>query len=297
MGGLDSEWLVLGAGIVGLTAARHLQQAGYKVLLVAQELGQASQVPNPLLNPVRGKRGSVAPEALEALDALWSFYPRFTTVRPGILRPVPTADWPQWQTKLEGSGLEHEWLEQGLYLPKAAWLDSAPLLHALAHGLPWVRAKVMAIDSNANRLHLEDGRVLQAEALVCAGGAAGASLLNLGGRFTAGSVLLTQERFKQARSYGVYVAGNTLGGSYLPHQNHYAPHQTQAHEVQWLLAEAQKLLGYEPQYTSSWSGVRYRLNGQYLKSLGPNRWAITGMGSAGYFYAPLYAQRLLRETK
>jgi len=91
----------------------------------------------------------------------------------------------------------------------------------------------------------------------------------------------------------VYVAGHSLGGSYLPHQDRYWPHQTQSHEIDWLLAEAQKLLGYRPAFTSTWAGVRYRLDRDYLKEI-PGGFALTGFGSAAYFYAPLYAQRLLK---
>jgi glycine/D-amino acid oxidase-like deaminating enzyme len=282
--------VVLGAGIAGLTAARLLHEAGQRVLVVSRELGEASRVPEPLLNPVRGKRGSVAPEAEEALEALWGFYPRFTPVRQGILRPVPQSERGAWQARLEGRGIPHRWLEEGLYLENAGWLESTPLLHRLAEGLDirWVGVEHL----EGNVLWLEGGQRLAYEVLVYAGGASGAHLLALGGRFTPGSVLLTREHFKQARSYGVYVAGHSLGGSYLPHQEHYSPHQIQPQEVEWLLSGAEGLLGYRPEWRSSWSGVRYRLDRDYLKEI-PGGYAITGFGSAAYFYAPLYARRLL----
>ncbi|RIH87784.1 FAD-dependent oxidoreductase [Calidithermus roseus] len=285
-----AEVIVLGAGIAGLTAARLLHEAGHRVRVVSRELGDASRVPEPLLNPVRGKRGSVAPEAEEALEALWGFYPRFAPVRRGILRPVPRPEREAWRARLEGRSIPHRWLEEGLYLQSAGWLESTPLLHRLAEGLDIVWAGVERFEGNT--LWLEDGRSLTGEVLVYAGGASGAHLAGLGGRFTPGSVLITREHFKQARSYGVYVAGHSLGGSYLPHRERYSPHQIQPQEVEWLLSGAEQLLGYRPEWRSSWSSVRYRLDGDYLKEI-PGGYAITGFGSAAYFYAPLYARRLL----
>lgn len=286
----DAGIIVLGAGIAGLTAARLLHEAGQRVLVVSRELGDASRVPEPLLNPVRGKRGSVAPEAEEALEALWGFYPRFTPVRRGILRPVPRPEREAWQARLEGRSIPHQWLEEGLYLQSAGWLESTPLLHCLAEGLDILWAGVERLEGNT--LWLEGGRSLTGEVLVYAGGASGAHLARLGGRFTPGSVLITRQHFKQAYSYGVYVAGHSLGGSYLPHQERYSPHQIQPQEVEWLLSGAEQLLGYRPEWCSSWSSVRYRLDRNYLKEI-PGGYAITGFGSAAYFYAPLYARRLL----
>ncbi len=289
-----AEIVVVGAGIAGLCAARVLHEAGKEVLVVARELGEASRVPDALLNPVRGKRGTVAPEAEEALEALWDFYPRYTPVRQGILRPVPQADRGEWKAKLEGRRIPHLWLDEGLYLENAGWLEATPLLHRLAEGLEMVFAEIERLEGNT--IHLRPNPqtlTLNSKWVVYAGGASGAHLVGLGGRFTPGSVLVTKEHFKQARSYGVYVAGHSLGGSYLPHQDRYSPHQTQPLEVEWLLSEAQKLLGYRPEWGSSWAGVRYRLDKNYLKEI-PGGYALTGFGSAGYFYAPLYARHLLR---
>lgn len=281
---------VLGAGIAGLCAARLLHDAGHQVLVVAREPGEASRVPDALLNPVRGKRGTVAPEAEAALEALWDFYPRYGTIHPGIVRPVPKKDWPEWQEKLNHRAVPHRWTEAGLYLETAGWIETAALLARLAKGLNITQAEVVGIEGST--LHLAGDCQISVEAIVYAGGASGAHLLGLGGRFTAGSVLITQERFAQARSYGVYVAGHSLGGSYLPHAQTYTPHSTRPHEVEWLLAEAEKLLGYRPGYTASWSGVRYRLEAEYLRPI-PGGFALTGFGSAAYFYAPLYAHKLL----
>lgn len=292
----DAEIVVIGAGIAGLTAARVLHEAGKEVRVVARELGEASRVPDALLNPVRGKRGTVALEAEEALEVLWDFYPRFASIRRGILRPVPEADRGVWKGKLEGRRIPHQWLEQGLYLQNAGWLQTTPLLHRLAEGLDILCAEVEGLEHTTLHLRTPARRTLQAGLVVYAGGASGARLVGLGGRFTPGSVLQTQEHFKQARSYGVYVAGNSLGGSYLPHQLSYTPHRTELHEIEWLLSEAEKLLGYRPAVSASWAGVRYRLDGHYLKEM-PGGYALTGFGSAAYFYAPLYAHRLLKRIR
>ncbi|GIW24533.1 FAD-dependent oxidoreductase [Meiothermus sp.] len=289
---MKPEIVVVGAGIAGLCAARMLHDAGKEVLVVARQLGEASRVPDALLNPVRGKRGVVAPEAEEALAALWDFYPRFVPLRRGILRPVPMADREAWKAKLEDRKIPHQWLKEGLYLENAGWLETTPLLHRLAEGLNILYAEVERLEGSTLYLRTPEPRTLHAGRVVYAGGASGAHLVGLGGRFTPGSVLQTQEHFQQARSYGVYVAGHSLGGSYLPHRDSYTPHQTKPHEVEWLLSEAEKLLGYRPGFTSSWAGVRYRLDQNYLKPI-PGGFALTGFGSAAYFYAPLFAHKLL----
>lgn len=291
---MHSDLVVIGAGIAGLSAARFLEGAGHKVLIVAREPGQASRVRDALLNPVRGKRGTVAPEAEEALEALWNFYPEYTRINPGILRPLPKGDWDEWKGKLVDRSIPHHWTQEGLYLESGGWLETAPLLARLAEGLNILHGEVLGVEGST--IHLGDGRQITGQVLIYAGGASGAHLVGLGGRFTAGSVLITNKGFDQARSYGVYVAGHSLGGSYLPHSSTYTPHTTEPQEINWLLKEAEKLLGYRPGYSTSWSGVRYRLDSNYLKPI-PGGFALSGFGSAAYFYAPLYAKRLAEWLK
>lgn len=288
----DVEIVVLGAGIAGLSAARVLQSAGLEVLVLADRLGGASTVPVALLNPVRGQRGSVAPEAEEALDALWAFYPSYTQVRRGIVRPVPEQARDTWKAKLEGYSIPHRWTTEGVYLESAGWLETAPLLARLGEGLNIRYAKIVSL--KGSELYTDEGERVFAGRIVYAGGASGAYLVGLGGRFTPGSVLATRERFETAKSYGVYVAGNSLGGSYLPHTSAYSPHITRPEEVEWLLKNGEKLLGYRPEPLTSWAGVRYRLDRHYLREI-PGGFALTGFGSAGFFYAPLYARRLLKK--
>jgi glycine/D-amino acid oxidase-like deaminating enzyme len=290
----DAEIVILGAGIAGLTAARVLHDAGHEVLVIAERLGESSTVPVALLNPVRGKRGSVAPEAETALAALWAFYPRFTQIHRGILRPVPEKDRAEWKEKLSKHDLPHRWTGEGLYLENAGWLETGALLSALARGLNIQYAQIAFLSGTT--LYTGDGKGISGKRIVYAGGASGAHLVGLGGRFTPGSVLMTRERFEAAKSYGVYVAGNSLGGSYLPHTSAYSPHQTQASEAEWLLSGAEQLLGRRPEMVSSWAGVRYRLDKNYLKEI-EGGWALTGFGSAAFFYAPLYAKRLLERLK
>lgn len=263
-------------------------------MVVSRELGGASRVPVALVNPVRGRRAAVLPEAEEALELAHRFYARFAKVHRGVLRPVPEAERDAWEAKLEGRYSAHCWTDEGLYLPEAFWLESPPLLERLAEGLELVRARVERLEGKT--LWLEDGRTVEAELVVFAGGAEGASLVGLGGRFTPGSVLRVRECFAEARSYRGYVAGNVVGSSHLPQRETYTQHEATEGELEAILRDGERLAGFRPTVVGHWSGVRFRVDRHYLKELPGQGFALTGFGSAGFFYAPLYAERLLRRV-
>lgn len=285
--------IVVGAGIAGLTVARLLTQAGVRAVVVSDGQPAASQVPVALVNPVRGQRAVVLPQAHQALQAARSFYGQFTQLRYGIHRPLSVPQRQDWKHRLAGLTLEHRWDEQGLYLPTGFWLQTEPLLKGLAAGLEVVTGRVIAGDSQG--VYLQDGRFIAATGLIWAGGAAGAALTGLGGRFTAGSVVQMQQWAKEARSSGGYVAGHTVGSTYLPHTTKYQPHQPQPDELVQLADQGERLLGYRPTVLAAWAGVRYRTGEPYLRSLAPRVWALTGWGSGGYFYAPLVAAQLVEQ--
>ncbi|AEB12165.1 FAD-dependent oxidoreductase [Marinithermus hydrothermalis] len=285
-----ADAIVVGAGIAGLAAADALQRKGLRVTVVSPTLGEASRVPVALVNPVRGRRGAIAPEAETALEAAWRFYPRFVPVHPGLRRPVPPEAQARWDARLRERAVAYRWEGSTLYLPEAFWLEPRALLARLAAGLEVIRDRVVA--GAAGRVRLASGRELAAPLIVYTTGASGAALTGLGGRFTAGSLLLTHQRFPEARSWGVFAAGCALGGSYRPHTDRYAPHTPTHGEVAWILAQAEALLGFRPTPVGVWGGVRYRLDGLHLREIPGKGWALTGFGSTGFLYAPLWAERL-----
>ncbi|WP_287371589.1 FAD-dependent oxidoreductase [Oceanithermus sp.] len=281
------EVLVVGAGIVGLNVALALREAGWGVTLVDPQNRRGLAV--AMVNPVRGRRGSVVPEAGEALPLAAAVYGRFLPLHRGVWRPVEPELRVKWRRKLAASAVAHAWREDGVWLPEAFWVEARTLRARMAAGLPRVRGR--AVGWEATRVRLAGGRVLRADRVVWAAGAEGAALAGVGGRFSAGSQLLVAERFPVARAHGVYAAGHAIGGSYLPHAERFSPHVTRYEEVAWMLARARELLGFSPTPTGVWAGVRWRTEGRYLYQRGGG-WVIGGFGSTAYLLAPLYARRL-----
>ncbi|BAW02696.1 FAD dependent oxidoreductase [Thermus thermophilus] len=60
--------------------------------------------------------------------------------------------------------------------------------------------------------------------------------------------------------------------------------------MEWLLQGAEALVGYRPPVASLWRGVRFKLPSFLLPVEGG--FALTGLGSTGFLYAPLLAKRL-----
>ena len=158
----------------------------------------------------------------------------------------------------------------------------------LAEGLPLLRGRVLAWEPPW--LVLEGGGRVRGEVLVYAGGGRGAHLLGLEGRHVPGLVLTLLDYFPRAVSYRVYLAGAALGGSYLPGEEGYRLPPPTEGEVEWLLQGAEALVGYRPRVASLWRGVRFRLSSFLFPVEGG--FALTGLGSTGFLYAPLLAERL-----
>ena len=114
--------------------------------------------------------------------------------------------------------------------------------------------------------------------------------MGLEGRHVPGLVLTLLDYFPRAVSYRVYLAGAALGGSYLPGEEGYRLPPPTEGEVEWLLQGAEALVGYRPRVASLWRGVRFRLSSFLFPVEGG--FALTGLGSTGFLYAPLLAETL-----
>ncbi|WP_117238394.1 FAD-dependent oxidoreductase [Thermus sediminis] len=281
--------LLVGAGVAGAALALALKEAGLPFLWLSEEVGGASRVPVALVNPVRGRRGVLVPEGGEALQAARALYGRYAPLHMGLLRPVPEGEREAWERRLRGSGLRYLWRREGLYLPEAFWLEPGPFLERVWAELGGVRARVAACAPG--EVVLEGGRRLRPEVVLYAGGAKGAGVFGLSGRFVAGLELLLAEYREEALSYRVFLAGWALGGSYLDLPGYDEP-EPQEGETAWLLEGAEALLGYRPQVAGVWRGVRFRRPAP-LSPI-PGGYALTGFGSTGFLLAPLWAKRLVQ---
>ncbi|WP_026234072.1 FAD-dependent oxidoreductase [Thermus oshimai] len=284
MGGV----VVVGAGVAGAAAALALKGAGLPVLWVAEGVGDASRVPVALVNPVRGKRGTLVPEGALALEAALALYSRYVPLHKGLLRPVPEGERAAWERRLGASGLPYRWTREGLFLPEAFWLEPRPFLERVWAELGGLRDRVVAYAPG--EVGLEGGRRLRPELVVWAGGARGAGVLGLEGRMVAGLELLLLEYREVALSYRVFLAGPALGGSYLDLPGYAEPPPSEG-EAEWLLRGAEALLGYRPRVAGAWRGVRFR-RPHPLTPI-PGGYALTGFGSTGFLLVPLWARRLV----
>ena len=289
MAGSAGGILLVGAGVAGAALALALKERGLSFLWVAEGVGEASRVPVALVNPVRGKRGVLVPEGGEALEAARELYGRYVPLHLGLLRPVPEGEREAWEKRLAGSGLRYLWRGEGLYLPGAFWLEPRSFLERVWAELGGVRDRVVAYAPG--EVVLEGGRRLRPELVLYAGGARGAGVFGLEGRFIAGLELLLLEYREEALSYRVFLAGVALGGSYLDLPGYEEPPPAEG-EVAWLLEGAESLLGYRPRVAGVWRGVRFR-RASPLSPI-PGGYALTGFGSTGFLLAPLWARRLVQ---
>ncbi|MFX8024178.1 hypothetical protein ABTK62_20245, partial [Acinetobacter baumannii] len=79
-----------------------------------------------LVNPLRGKRFTLARKGEEALEAALRFYSRFVPLHLGVYRPVPEGEREKGASRL--GGLKHTWDQGGVLLEEAFWLEPRPLL-------------------------------------------------------------------------------------------------------------------------------------------------------------------------
>lgn len=209
--------LVVGGGIMGLSTARALVQAGRRVVLV-----ERGPLPNPLASSMDRHRlirfmygqnhgyAAMVAEAYPAWERLWADLGRMHYVPTGQLLTGPVDD--TWvagsRRSLRALGIALAELDQGaigrrfplvdaaaadyaLYSPTAGALLADRICHDLAAWLGEAGAElrpeteVLDIDPECGRIRLADGTMLQGEPLIVAAGAwTGRLLPDLASRLT-----------------------------------------------------------------------------------------------------------------
>jgi len=194
--------LVVGGGIMGLSSAWALARDGHAVTLLEQ-----GALPNPLASstdrhrliryPYGAQEGytRMVGEAFGAWERLWLDLGARYYVETGTLAlSSGNDDWAgSSRTALERRGIAHRRLDaselearvpmlnpggvtEALYLESGGFLRAAEIVAALAAHLPargvrlMTGAEAVALDANAARVALRDGRELAAERLVVAAG-------------------------------------------------------------------------------------------------------------------------------
>jgi sarcosine oxidase subunit beta len=210
--------LVLGAGIMGLSAAWGLCRQGWSVTVVEQD-----RVPNPrgascdhhrLIRHAYGARAGymrMVDAAYAAWDLLWAETGATHYVETGVLA-LASAPGTAWMTEsraaLAGHGLPPEPIDaaavaarfpmfdpgsvaEGLFMPRGGVLLAERIVAALAQrcaarGVAFRQARVTEADPARGRLTLEDGSVAEGDLLVLAAGPWAPRLLpGLAGRVAA----------------------------------------------------------------------------------------------------------------
>ncbi len=312
MSGIRScDVLIIGGGIAGLAAAYFAHTRGRAVTLIDAGIDQASRVPTALINPMRGYRGRVSARdsmgAAFTLDLLEKFCADGHPIAHarGVWRPTPDASTEaEWRGTLDAS-IAHSWhsaselpevlagnWHSALFLPRAGWLETAPLLCALESEarMERIEAQVEMIDPLKSVVTLGDGTRLSAGTLLWCGGAYGASRIALRARYRPGSVLTTDRRIADtALSYGIYTAphgsSSVIGPSTEAMFASYPGALADGVAQSALIERARAMFCIDFAVRSSWRGVRLE-----EIELPAGLASLTCLGSRGYLLAPLLAR-------
>jgi glycine/D-amino acid oxidase-like deaminating enzyme len=230
-----SHALVLGAGIMGLSAAWALRRQGWSVTVIEQD-----QVPNPrgascdhhrLIRHAYGASEGymrMVDAAYAAWDLLWAEAGATHYVETGVLA-LASAQGTGWMTAsraaLTAFGRPPEPIDaaavaarfpifdaatvaEGFWMPRGGVLLAERILGALARrcaalGVAFRQARVTAVDPERGRLTLEEGDVAEGDLLVLAAGPWAPRLLpGLGGRVAASRQIIVYldppERLREA---------------------------------------------------------------------------------------------------
>lgn len=308
--------VVVGGGIAGASVAHALAREGLRVTVVDAGMHAASHVPSALVNPVRGQSGGVDARALHGMALTWALvrdvaaqgYP-VPHACSGVVRPLPDdRTRARFERNLPGT-LRHRWLAReqqpealagcwphALQLPEGGWLDGQALCRALLGASGAVVVTDRATEWNAQTVTLQEGPVLEADAVVWCGGSVGSTWAGEEATHRMGTLLtLDRPACEVPLSFGAYLApsaqGGVLGATFEAPTDRWAAPHLPLGSLGWLLGKGAALSRLETlNITGQWTGSR--LSGLRTGRDTDGVWRLSGLSSKGFLLGPLLAFEL-----
>jgi len=319
-----TDLVIVGAGIAGACCAWYASLAGRQPLVIDVGASTASLLPGALINPVRGYQGKLIPDGLEAARFTFDLINQFEALGfhiphgKGLWRPVddettrqlwranlPETHPHRWETPAPHHlGLREPW-PTALFLPDSGWVDGAAMVEALlvASKAQRLRAHVANVDLNSSdckvpkdsrvTVTLAGGEKLIAHELIWCGGAWGADQLQLTAEYQPGSLLIASNEIAEPISHGLYASpcapGSIVGPTRERRLRRFSLEEIDGKAIGRLRERAERMFHMRFQWVGQWRGVRLT-----EVRLPPRLRALTGLGGRGFLFAPMLAERLVK---